>query len=150
MTLNQALKVCREMNKRAVDEQIFGITKDCPKAHPFVVFKAGKDHYVKHLPSMIAVKDSAKVAGFVSDVANETKMKEIQEFKVEKPKKEINLADATFKKIHTVKDLMKYLRKLDPNEPITMFSDEEGNQVNKILCLELYEEGLTFIPWEQH
>jgi len=58
------------------------------------------------------------------------------------------LADATFKKIETVGDLIKFLKMVDPSEKVTMFSDEEGNAVNKILCLELYTEGLTLIPWE--
>jgi len=63
---------------------------------------------------------------------------------------EMKLSDKTFKKVNTVGELRKAMHGLDPNEPVTMFSDEEGNQVNKILCLELYQEGLTLIPWEQY
>ena len=29
-----------------------------------------------------------------------------------------------------------------------MYSDEEGNEINKILCLQLFTEGLVLIPWE--
>ena len=58
------------------------------------------------------------------------------------------IAKATFKKIDTVGDLMRYLKKVNPKEKVTMFSDEEGNQVNKILYLDLFVEGLTLIPFE--
>lgn len=62
--------------------------------------------------------------------------------------KQIDLGKETFKKVETVGDLIKYLSLVDPKEKVFMFNDEEGNQINKVLCLELYEEGLTFIPWE--
>ena len=61
--------------------------------------------------------------------------------------KQINLAKVTFKKIETVGDLIKYLSLINPKEKVFMFRDEEGNQTNKVLCLELYKEGLTLIPW---
>jgi len=63
---------------------------------------------------------------------------------------EKSLFEATFKKINTVGDLKKALAHVDNSEPITMYSDEEGNAVNKVLGLELFVEGLTFIPWEQY
>jgi hypothetical protein len=61
---------------------------------------------------------------------------------------EATLFEDSLQRIHTVADLAKFLAKLDPEEPIFMFSDEEGNQVNKILGLDLHKEGLTVIPWE--
>lgn len=64
--------------------------------------------------------------------------------------KKKTLAEATFKKIETVGDLKKFLELVDNKEKITMFSDSEGNSINKILCLELYTEGLSFIPWEEY
>jgi hypothetical protein len=54
----------------------------------------------------------------------------------------------TLMKIHTVADLAKFLAKVDPEEPIFMFSDPEGNRCNKILGLEFYKEGLILMPWE--
>ena len=65
-----------------------------------------------------------------------------------------SLQQDSWKKVSTVKDLRKYLNKVIKSgfgdEPVTMYSDEEGNQVNKILCLELFKEGVTIIPWEQY
>jgi len=138
MTLNQALKVCKELNE--------GLTGE----HPFAIFEAGGEHYVKHLPSNVAVKDKkeAKVL-WVLRTSKKAEKKAIKTAaKKVKPKLK-PLSEASFKKIDTIGDLMKFLKMCDPKEKVTMFSDEEGNRVNKILCLELYQEGLTFIPWEQ-
>ena len=65
-----------------------------------------------------------------------------------KKKKQVTLMDLTFKNMNTVGDLKKLLNELDDNEPLLMASDGEGNEINKILYLELYVEGLIFYPWE--
>lgn len=70
--------------------------------------------------------------------------------------KKIDLGTLTFKKIKTVNDLRVWLNALPElgvdvrKTPITMFSDEEGNQINGILCLQLFEDGLTIVPWERN
>jgi hypothetical protein len=67
----------------------------------------------------------------------------------------INLSDMTFKKLNTVGDLRKLLNKITKSSnitdktPIKMFSDEEGNAVNKILCADFDGENILLIPWEE-
>lgn len=68
--------------------------------------------------------------------------------KAAKLAEEAALHDESLMTIHTVADLAKFLATLDPEEPIFVFNDREGNQCNKILCLELHKEGLILIPWE--
>ena len=67
--------------------------------------------------------------------------------------KSIKLNEKTFKKVNTIKELDEWIQilkksNIDLNTPILMQSDEEGNAVNKVLCLCLYDDGLTFVPWE--
>ena len=139
MTLNQALKLCKELNT--------GLTG----GHPFAIFEAGGEHYVKHFPSDVAVKDKKEAnVLWVLRTSKKVEKKAIKAAEKKAQPKLKPLSEASFKKIDTVGDLMKFLKLCDPKEKITMFSDEEGNQVNKILCLELYVEGLTLIPWEQY
>ena len=65
---------------------------------------------------------------------------------------EIDIAKETFKRINNLGDLKKWITfvsQLLPKEtPIKMYSDAEGNQVNKVLALEYTEMGLSFISWE--
>ena len=67
----------------------------------------------------------------------------------------LDLQRETFRKIETVGDLHKWLTfikeetKLSMDTPIKMFSDEEGNRVNGILCIQLLDIGLTIIPLEE-
>ena len=65
-----------------------------------------------------------------------------------KKKNQETLKNLTLKKVNTVGDLKKWLKKFDDNEPLLMYSDEEGNEIKKILCLQLFTEGLVLIPWE--
>jgi len=37
---------------------------------------------------------------------------------------------------------------LNDDEPLLMASDEEGNEINKILYLSLDIQGLIFFPWQ--
>ena len=60
-----------------------------------------------------------------------------------------NLLKKTHKKVNTVGELKNWLNLFNDDEPILISSDEELNQVNKILYIELFEEGLIIIPWEQ-
>ena len=67
----------------------------------------------------------------------------------------LNLSQHTFKKLNTVGDLRKMLTKVskmgnvNDKTPIAMFSDEEGNQVNGILCMDFDGESIVLIPWEK-
>ena len=67
--------------------------------------------------------------------------------------KKFELSKETFKKINTLGELKTWVNflatKIKEDTPILMQSDEEGNQVNKVLFLELYKDGLTFVPLEQ-
>jgi hypothetical protein len=69
------------------------------------------------------------------------------------PKPTVDLSKETFKKIKTFSDLTLWLRyvegKIPANTPILMQSDEEGNQINKILCLDYTEIGLVIVPLEE-
>jgi hypothetical protein len=60
-----------------------------------------------------------------------------------------NLLKQTHKMVNTVGELKNWLKLFNDDEPILISSDEELNQVNKILYMELFEEGLILIPWEQ-
>ena len=73
---------------------------------------------------------------------------------------ELDLTKETFKNINTVGEMYRWLHRiltksdLDANTPIRMYSDEEGNAINKILCLqcELMENnkaGIVLVPWEE-
>jgi hypothetical protein len=67
---------------------------------------------------------------------------------------EKSLRELFWKKLNNLGDLKKLAIVLSnsgirDDEPLCMFSDEEGNRVNGILTAVLYEEGLTFIPWEK-
>lgn len=63
-----------------------------------------------------------------------------------------NLRTETFKTIQTLDDLKKIVDRLVQaglgKEKVFMFNDEEGNETNKILYLELYKDGLIFVPHE--
>jgi hypothetical protein len=66
--------------------------------------------------------------------------------------KQVTMTEKTFKKVNTVAQLISTLQSLPKeamNDRITMYSDEEGNSENKILCVEWHDEGVTLIPWEQ-
>jgi len=65
-----------------------------------------------------------------------------------KKKNQETLMEKTFKKVNTVGDLKEWLNTLDDTEPLLMASDEEGNEITKILYLGLYVEGVIFFPWE--
>ena len=66
----------------------------------------------------------------------------------------LDLSKHTFKKLNTVGDLRKMLLKIskmgnvNDKTPISMFSDEEGNEMNDILCLDFDGERIILIPWE--
>ena len=60
-----------------------------------------------------------------------------------------NLLKKTYKMVNTVGELKNWLKLFNDDEPILISSDEELNQINKILYIELFEEGLILIPWEQ-
>jgi hypothetical protein len=66
--------------------------------------------------------------------------------------KEVTLGDLTWKKVTNINKLKDICDRLVKEglgeEEVFMYSDEEGNQVNKVLCLELHTEGVTFIPHE--
>lgn len=67
----------------------------------------------------------------------------------------LDLSQHTFKKLNTVGDLRKMLNKItkmsniNDKTPISMFSDEEGNQVNGILYMDFDGESIILIPWEK-
>ena len=67
----------------------------------------------------------------------------------------LDLSKHTFKKLNTVGDVRKMLNKITKmsnitdDTPIEMFSDEEGNQVNGILCMDFDCESIILIPWEK-
>lgn len=67
-----------------------------------------------------------------------------------------SLSEVTFKKVNTIGELRTLINELiDENgiskdEPLFMLSDEEGNGINKVLCLEYTEEGITLVPWENY
>ncbi len=58
------------------------------------------------------------------------------------------MSKTTWKKINTVGDLIKYLQLIPDSIKIAIASDEEENEVHKILCFKLYKEGAVLIPWE--
>ncbi len=66
----------------------------------------------------------------------------------------LNLAEHTFKKLNTVGDLRKMLLKIskmgnvNDKTPISMFSDEEGNELNGILSMDYDGEKIILVPWE--
>lgn len=70
--------------------------------------------------------------------------------------KQISLSDISFKKVNTVGELRKLLDRITKasnvtdKTPIVMFSDEEGNAINKILCVDFDGENIVLIPWEQY
>ena len=66
-----------------------------------------------------------------------------------KKKEEESLLKKTHKKVNTVGDLKKWLDLFDDSEPLLMASDEEGNEINKILYMELFAEGLIFFPYHR-
>ena len=67
---------------------------------------------------------------------------------------QVNLTDITFKKLNTVGDVRKMLTKLskmsnvNDSTPIVMFSDEEGNAVNKLLAFDFDGTNIIIVPWE--
>jgi len=40
------------------------------------------------------------------------------------------------------------LSKVDPNTEVLMYSDEEGNQINKVLFVEVGKKSVTLVPYE--
>lgn len=69
--------------------------------------------------------------------------------------KTVDLTEMTFQKLKTVGDLRKMLLKMSKfgnvtdKTPIKMFSDEEGNEVNKILCMDFDGESIVLVPWQE-
>ena len=48
---------------------------------------------------------------------------------------------------HWLKEITKFAN-VNDDTPMLTQSDSEGNSINKILCLELFDDGLTIVPWD--
>jgi hypothetical protein len=55
-----------------------------------------------------------------------------------------------FKKLNTVGELKKVLKTLPDSSPIYMYSDEEGNEQNKILAIEVIVRDVILVPWQNY
>lgn len=60
-----------------------------------------------------------------------------------------DLGKDSFQKVNNVGELKKWLRHIDNDTPVMISSDEEGNTIQKVEYLQLYDDGMVFYPWEE-